>query len=281
MITTAQGIDPQAVLQFIVLQQQDPTSACAYLGTEPEGIRRDLEGLDQHWLETVRASVSTDGRIVGAAIIEWDEEMDRSWVYGPWVDKGSWHTESPALLTAVTAQAPVGGHEMYADVAHEDLAWLAARSGWRSGEANFEYARTSRVPTAPRDPEIRPATSADEAAIQELHDHEFPGTYARTSELIDPDGRYSTLVIAPEGRVLGYVASQLHDESTVYLDFLAVRPEARRTGAGTRLINGAQNASGRERVALTVDENRPEAREFYAATDFRLGAVTRPYRQRP
>ncbi|MFC5298419.1 GNAT family N-acetyltransferase [Brachybacterium tyrofermentans] len=268
-------------MDFIVRQQQSADTACAYLGTEPSDIRGDLEALDQHWTETVRVAVSDTGRIIGAAVIEWDEGLDRSWVHGPWVGEGEWRSVSPALLEAVTTQAPVGRHEMYASVDHGEMAWLASHCGWRSGEANFEYARTSSVPTGDIDPAIRPAVLADEAAIRELHDQEFPGTYARAAELVSPDGPYSTLVIAPEGKVLGYVAFQLQGESTLYLDFIAVHTDARRAGIGVTLIDGAQQSSGRERVVLTVDEHRPEARAFYASLGFELEAATRPYRMSP
>lgn len=280
MLMTSQDIDPQAVLDFIVRQQQSPETACGYLGTDPSGIREDLEELDQHWLETLRASVSADGRIIGAAVIEWDEGLDRSWVHGPWVEKDAQRTAGPTLLAAMLAQAPVGGHEMYADVGNDGMAWLADHCRWQAGEANFEYLRRSPAPADAGVPGIRPATSADEPAVRELHDHEFPGTYASASELLDPDSRYTTEVIASEGTVLGYVASQPQDESTVYVDFVAVHPDARRSGIGERLINGAHQRSGRDKVALTVDENRPAARAFYDSTGFELTATTRPYRLR-
>ena len=80
MLMTSQDIDPEAILDAIVRRQQAPETACAYLGTDPSEIRADLESLDQHWLETVRVSASTAGRILGAAVIEWDQELDRSWV---------------------------------------------------------------------------------------------------------------------------------------------------------------------------------------------------------
>ena len=98
MLMTSQDIDPQAILDAIVRQQQAPETACAYLGTDPSEIRADLESLDQHWLETVRVSASTDGRILGAAVIEWDQELDRSWVYGPWMEEGTWLTAGPFAL---------------------------------------------------------------------------------------------------------------------------------------------------------------------------------------
>lgn len=274
----SEGFDQQAVLDFIVRQQQSADTACAYLGTEPSDIRGDLEALDQRWTETVRVAVSDTGRIIGAAVIEWDEGLDRAWVHGPWADESEWRSMSPALLAAVTAQAPVRNHEMYASVDHDGMAWLAAHCGWRSGEANFEYARTSPVPTGDSAPGIRSAVLADEAAIRELHDREFPGTYARAAELVSPVGPYSTMVIAPEGTVRGYVAFQLQGESTLYVDFIAVHPDARRAGMGVTLIDGAQQSSGRERVALTVDEHRPEARAFYASLGFEVEAATQPYR---
>lgn len=281
MLMTSQDIDHQAVLDFIVHQQQSPETACAYLGTDSSDIRGDLEGLDQHWLETVRVFVSADGRILGAAVIEWDEELDRSWVHGPWVEMDAWLTAGPSLLAAVTAQAPVANHEMYADVGNDGMARLADHCGWQAGEANFEYRRASPAPDRAPASGTRPATSADEPALRALHDHEFPGTYASASELLDPGSSYSTLVIAPEGTVLGYVASQLQGDSTVYVDFVAVHPDARRRGIGERLINGAQERSGRNTIALTVDENHPAARAFYASTGFELTAATRPYRLRP
>lgn len=280
MIATSQNIDPQAALDFIVRHQQSRETACTYIGTKASEIQRDLEGLDQHWLETVRASVSADGQITGVVIIEWDRKMDRSWVYGPWIEEAAWESEGPALLAAATEQAPVSNHEMYADIANERMAWLAAQNGWQSGEANFEYLRTSHPASETVPSSIRPATCEDEVAIRQLHDREFPGTYALASALVDPASKYSTLVFAVEGHVLGFVASQLQDESTVYIDFVAVHPAGRRQRVGANLVDAAQHSARRERVALTVDENRPEARAFYDSLGFTVTAATRPYRQR-
>ena len=130
----------------------------------------------------------------------------------------------------------------------------------------------------PQEPDDEPARTT----LRKLHEREFPGTYATTAELLDPDGTYSTSVIDGEGGPVGYVSWQLQGEDVVYIDFLAVHPGARRKGLGQRLIAAAQEASGRSTVALTVDEHRPDARAFYAALGFTLTAATRPYRlQRP
>ncbi|MGO1835330.1 MAG: GNAT family N-acetyltransferase [Actinomycetaceae bacterium] len=301
MIVASQDIDPAAVLDLIVRHQQTPRTACAYLGTERSDAQDDLEGLDQHWLQTVRVSVA-DGRVVGAAVVEWDEDMDRSWIYGPWVEETRWREDAPALLRAVTAQAPVSGHELFASVDHLGMAWLAGTSGWRPGAVAYECARTlvpadvpgangtsdvpgapevpgaSEVADSPLGPDLRWATPADLPAIRALHDAEFPDTYARAEELIADGGSYRTVVLAAGGDVVGYATARTQGDDAVYLDFLAVRPDARRTGAGRRLLEGVQRGFGRPSMTLSVDENRPGSREFFAGAGFAVAAATRPYR---
>lgn len=278
MPITSRAIDHQAVLDFIVEQQQSPATACAYLGTDAESIKDDLKGLDQPWTETLHISTAEDGRLTGAVVIEWDEELARSWVYGPWMEQDAWVAHGPALLGTVTSLAPVGDHEMYADVAHREMAELATRCGWRHGEANFEYSRTAPVPANEPDPQIRPATAEDLPRVRALHDAEFPGTYASAVELLDRAGRYSTLVLDDGDGVRGYVAYQHQGRDGVYLDFITVDPTARRAGIGELLITAAHQCTGRQRIELTVDENRAGARAFYEALGFDQVAATRPYR---
>src|SRR5699024_7457011 len=178
--------------------------------------------------------------------------------------------------------APSTAHEWHAAAAHDGSACPAQHCGWRAGEATFELRGTSPPPAGPQASDACAATGADEPTLRELHEREFPGTYATTEQLLDPDGTYSTSVIDGERAPAGYVSWQLQGEAAVYIDFLAAYPGARRKGLGQRLIAAAQEASGRSTVALTVDEHRPDARAFYAALGFTVTAATRPYRlQRP
>lgn len=271
-------VDPRAVLALIVERQRRPETACAYLGTDPSGIARDLEGLDQPWTRTVRIATAEDGRLIGAVVVEWDEDGDRSWVHGPWTHDDAWQDAAPALLAAITEEAPVSRHEMYADVRHTGMAWLAENGSWRTGEANFEYERTTRDLAEALDPGIRRARPADRDAVAALHDAEFPGTYASAADLLDPEGPYSVAVAESEGTVHGYVAWQSQEHDTAYVDFLAVAPDARRSGIGVRLLDAVGHVAGRHRITLTVDEHRPGARAFYVELGFEVVAATRPYR---
>ena len=57
-----------------------------YLGVEEEGIRAELADLHPAWTETVRVARDDAGTIAGAALVEWDDELGRAWIFGPWID---------------------------------------------------------------------------------------------------------------------------------------------------------------------------------------------------
>jgi ribosomal protein S18 acetylase RimI-like enzyme len=270
--------DAEAALDLIVRLQQDPATATAYLGKERGDIASDLSELDQPWTETGRIVMSPDGRLLGVAVIEWDKEADRSWVHGPWLEADVSDADADALLAAVTSQAPVGTHEMYAGIENTSMARLAERAGWRTGEANFEYGRVREPGSVGPDPAVRAGSCDDLDAVRSLHDGEFPGTYATASELLDPAGNYRTLVYTPGATVLGYIAWQERSKDTIYVDFVAAYADLRRRGVGSRLLDAAQAASGRSRVELTVDEHRTGALAFYETLGFTVQAATRPYR---
>lgn len=284
MLAAPTSEDLDDALRLILEAQRDPATACAYLGDDEAEIRADLEGLDQDWRETLRVSRDADGAVDGAALVEWDEALDRSWVHGPWTRAGRWEQQAPALLRTVIAQAPVGHHEMYAGVENTQMAWLTEHCGWAAGEANFEYERPvghddGEAPTAAG--AVRPATRQDLPAVSALHEAEFPGTYASAADLLDDQGTYTTFVREADGQILGYLSCQMQGESTLYVDFLAVLPEARHRGVARTLLETAPARMGARTVTLTVDENKSDALRFYEATGFTRAAATRPYRLRP
>lgn len=268
----------RAALGFIAEQQLDPATACAYVGTLSDGLEQDLDELDQPWMQTLRGCTNPSGDITGAAVIEWDEETDRSWVHGPWATRDTWDTDALPLLEAVTAQAPVHKHEMYSAVRNERMAHLAKRAGWRVGEANFEYSRESeqrRVSAA--DFPVRRATLDDLVPVGRLHDAEFPGTYATARQLLDSAGPYTVLITERDGQILGYVAGQQQDDDT-YIDYLAVHPSGRRSGIGTALLGALEDEIPGRVTTLTVDEEHDSARRMYESVGFTLRAATRGYR---
>ncbi len=279
------------VVAFIVAQQRRPERNVAYLGTEPDGVAAELAGLTPPWATTARV-IREDGRIVGAAVVEWDLEIGRSWVMGPWVahDGARWLELAGPLLDAALAQVPdaVDRHEMAGDLANLDLAALAAGRGWTATEPNHVLSVDAEEVAAWPDQDLaglRPATPADLDGIRALHDAEFLGTYASAAQLVggQQDGSRTTLVVgADSGRVAAYASGHVDDDGQGCLDFVAVHPDHQGRGLGGQAVVAVVRdllprcPSGV--VSLTVQDHRVPARALYRRLGFRAGGVLVGYR---
>ena len=133
------------------------------------------------------------------------------------------------------------------------------------------------------DPRRRPD---DLAAIAEVHDAEFPGTYATAGQLASGDGTRVVLVVpataGEPGALAGYAAGQVHPDGEGFIDFIAVHPRARGAGVGRRLVTALTRellaASTVGRVALVVQDHRDAARALYQQLGFRADADFVAYR---
>jgi ribosomal protein S18 acetylase RimI-like enzyme len=225
-------------------------------------------------------------------VAEWEVELGRSWINGPWVagDDPAWTEAANVLLDAALALLPdqVTRHEMSGDVANQRLAALAASRGWHTSEANHVLVADAAVVAAWPASDgsgLRPATIDDVDAIQPLHDAEFPDTYASAAQLVEGqlDGSRVVLVAEVEdedggdGRVVGYAAGEVHDDGEGFIDFLVVDPTVLRSGIGGRLVTALArrllDRSSLGRVALTVQDRRAPARALYEHLGFRPDGV--------
>lgn len=263
-------------LDLAIAAQQSPETACAYLGTDADDIRADLEDLDQPWPQTLRILTAQDGSVTAACAIEWDEESGRAWLQGPWAAGAVSAADLAGLVDACVAVSPVKKVEMYADQANTAMALAAAELGWRTGETNHEYELSGPLTAGACTATIRSATGDDLEAVSALHEAEFPGTYATARQLL-ADGEYTTLLAEDSSGLLGYAAGQPRGER-LYLDFVAVASSARRRGVARALLAALQERIGPAGIRLTVDGAKSEVLAAYDALGFRQTAVTLPYR---
>lgn len=289
--------DLDDVLALIAAEQARPERRCTYVGTEVAGIRAELDALHPPWTETLRVVTDDDGRVRGAVVVEWDESLGRSWILGPWVegDAAAWDEVAAGLLDAAIAQVPggVSRHEVCSDVSNELLGELAAERGWHRSEVNHALvADAATVAAWPPDDDptlpLRDAVADDLPAIRPLHDAEFPDTYATAEQLVAgaADGSRVVLVVpAPDGderRLLGYAAGRVQPDGEGFIDFVAVRDDARGAGVGVRLVTALTRellaAGTTGRAALTVQERRTAARRLYERLGFRLDESFVAYR---
>jgi ribosomal protein S18 acetylase RimI-like enzyme len=287
-----------AVVSLIARQQADPARQITYVGTAADGIRAELDGLEPSWAGTVRVVDGAGGGgrgITGVVVVEWDDDLGRAWILGPWVegDGQAWHRAAGELLDAALDQLPeaVLQHELSGDVANTRLAALAAQRGWAPTEANHALVADAATVAAWGPGEdgdgLRPAGSGDVASIAPLHDAEFPATYADAARLVAGQAEGARVVlVAPggdgEGGVAGYAAGQVHEDGEGFIDFVAVAPGQRGTGVGRRLVQAltrellARSTAGR--VSLTVQHHRAPARALYEQLGFRPDGTFLAYR---
>lgn len=280
-MSEARRVEPSeldALLDFIAERQADPATGTCYLGTERASIRLELEELGDAWPGSALVVTDPAGRIVGASVTEADPELGRSWIHGPWVADDRWDDLAPPLLEAAIALCPpeVQAHEFSGDVSNRRMADLAAELGWTASVPNHVFvANADTASTWPDDdPRVRAPRPDDFAAIDPLHAAEFPNTYLATRPMINEGiaGDRITLVSEAAGAVLGYAAGRVQPDGTGYLDFIAVVPQARRSGAGLgllvtvsrRIIESAPAGD----VNLTVQEHRAPAIALYQRLGF-------------
>ena len=281
-----------AVVAIITAEQQRPYRTIVYAGDTADGIRAELDDLEPPWTATLR-TVRDGGRLVGVAVAEWDEELGRAWLWGPWIDgdDDAWDRWARALVEEVSAQLPaaVTSRELSGTVANARLRRLADELGWPASETNHAYVvrgdAAARWPTGGDDDGLRGVVAEDLALITPLHDLEFPASYFSSQQLIEraADGEQIVVVATTaDGRFAGYAAGRIQPDGAGYLDFVAVDPTARGTGAGRRLVTGICRrllaAATKDEVHLTVQDHRAPARSLYEALGFRHEMAFAAYR---
>jgi ribosomal protein S18 acetylase RimI-like enzyme len=164
----------------------------------------------------------------------------------------------------------------------------AALSGTEPQQAGFsgtgpQQAALSggKPPQAPAWPlplgiSVRPAETADLAALLALHETLFPSSYLKPSDFAEAVGDASRRLLAccaADGSLLGYLhAKDDAEQPEIYIDYLGVAPEARGQGLGGALLAAALGwgrALGRPRASLTVREDRAAALALYERSGFR------------
>jgi len=295
----ATDADREEVIALVVGEQARPERNVPAVGDDPDGLRAELAELDPPWPRAAVVQRDDGHRLVGAAHVEWDAEVDRAWVGGPWIagDDAAWADHADPLVEAVLALVPdgIGSIELSGNVDHTAMAALARRRGLEPTVVNHVLvldAATAATWAAPRlDAGIRPIRADDLAVIGPLHDTEFPGTHLPASRLAppaDPDGSGTadhrrTAVVLDEGEgPVGYAVGQVLPDGEGYVDYLGVVAAARGRGIGRRLVTALcrdlLERAPLGRVALTVEDPRAPARALYATLGFRIEASIVGYR---
>ncbi len=278
-VAPVEADDLDAVLDLIAAEQAEPARGTTMLGDTRDGIAAELGEVEPDWTATVRAA-REDGRVVGAVVVDRDDEAGRAWIQGPWVAGGDdvWARWARPLLDAALEQLPAGTErvEMNGDVANVRMAALASELGWTTSEVSHVFVAGAGAAESWPDPgvKIREATAAERETIRPLHDQEFPATYAPVDRLLpdEPDDKFHVIVAEDGERFLGYAAGNVQPDGAGYLDYLAVSDAARGHGAGRDLLVAISrwlvDTAPKSDVNLTVQDHRTPARRLYESLGF-------------
>lgn len=285
-------LSSERLLEWIIGCQSDPTTGTAYLGDTPEGVREELQGLDQDWTDTVRV-VTVPGEPVAACAVEWDEEPATAWIQGPWGSPDAVEAWGETLVEAMVGQLPaaITTLEVCGDVRNTAMGELAERLAWTPTAVNHamvlpvEDAQSVAARSSvdrPAGITVRNALEQDLPRLATLHESEFPEAYVTSAQLLS---RHLTVVAVLDEALVGYASGQIQDDGQAYIDFTAVDPAARRRGVGRSLILAvieqllqAADAERLTQVHLTVREEKAPARALYESLGFRTDAAIRGYR---
>ena len=223
-----------------------------------------------------------NGEIVGACGSQHDAAGEQSWLWGPWVDgPAGWRSAAPALLDALLARLPRPVRRVEAFLHAENragLGFLQSR-GFTLGALTHLYVVPRPVLPPAADGSLPALRAAHEVAFARLHAETFPaGGSTPAGVLLDGrDDEHAIFAAAAGLRLLGYVCvSANRAPREGFIEYLAVRPNARGRGIGTRLLQTALRWTFEERrlpqAALCVSERRAGARRVYESTGFRLHA---------
>lgn len=287
-----------------------PERHCTYASSSAEDIAAEVSEVDR-WSERTVVAVRDD-RVLGWILADADDELGRVWWWGPFLDPdtvplpddpddptASADVLADALLARGRELLPDGidGEELAIDERSDLLARLAGRNGFQAEEASacLELRPGDLVSDAPVVPGVRiePLSSRTADAVAALHDLAFPGTHTTGRSLVDPEAdtehRWVAVDEAGAGAdgtddvsVVGYVATERHQDGSCYVDFLAVDPARRGAGIGRALVHHASRVGlddGATYAHLTVRVSNAPARALYDSLGYRTDRIVVPYRR--
>lgn len=261
--------DLAAVVEFVALLNVRAEHRIGYLGDKPAEISQELL---EHGAIDNAFVVRQNGDLVGFMAIDIDEELDRSYLLGPFVDHDNWNKIASRLVSESLAMVPDNATkqlEMFFDLANGNLAKLGQALGFET----YKDVRTLRFDRSDLDGIERgtaiPVELRHYESLVKLHDRTFPNTHLPGARLIDGLSDHKACFVRTESdEVAGYVYLEVDGTTgSASLEFVGTAERARGRGIGADLVRtGLHWMFGFESVSetwLVVDEDNTGAQKIY------------------
>jgi ribosomal protein S18 acetylase RimI-like enzyme len=261
--------DLATAAEFVASLNVQSAHRIGYFGDKPEEISRELleyGAIDHSFI------ARQDDRFIGFMAMDIDEELNRSYFYGPLVENEPWDEVAHELVKRCLELVPDGATgqlEMFFDLDNSNVTRLGRAFGFET----YKDVRTLRFDRADLVNLMRgtavPLDVQHHDGLVALHDRLFPNTYLPGRRLIEGlDEHKACFVRANDGEVLGYVYLEVDDTTgAANLEFVGTDEKARGRGVGADLVRtGLHWMFGFDSVSetwLVVDEDNLGAQKLY------------------
>ena len=269
-----------AVVEFVAPLNVKAEHRIGYLGDKPEEITQEL--LEYRAIDHAFVA-RQNGELVGFLAVDVDDELDRSYLIGPFVNHQSvvspsrprdehWDEVANRLVSECLAIIPdntTAQIEMFFDRSNDNISKLGHSLGFRTYKdvRTFRFDRSGfvkieRGTASPAEARLHPS-------LVELHDRTFPNTHLPGTRMIEGLGQYKACFVRAESdEVVGYIYLEVDDTTgSASLEFLGTAERARGRGIGADLVRtGLRWMFGFDSVSetwLVVDEDNAGARRLY------------------
>ena len=259
---------------LIARQNQTPESQCIHSGEGRESILQTMLKW-QAVSEICFAIAVEEGRLVGLHGAEFDEELARGWLWGPFVLVEDWTGVAGDLLVKLLEMLPpaVRRLDFFLHERNQRGLRFYLDHGFHSIQTSHVYvALRPPVPIAPSEPcQLLAGDQAE--AFRTLHDSVFPKTYYTGQDILDQlDGDHQVFVCSSGKDLEGYVYANVDEGGEGYVEFIGVRAELHGRGLGQRLLLTAMDwlfsVKSVAQVGLTVSDDQVNARSLYEKAGF-------------
>lgn len=273
--------DFEAISTLIASQNKYPETHCIHSDTGGDaqtilGEMNRLAGDDE--LRLVMSSV--DGRLSGVLGCEFDLELGRGWLRGPFIvdSTADWSETAATLYDELLAVLPSSIHQLdtFLDIANTRGNDFYLSRGFKRIRLVHVYECPPPENDNQGSDQCEPLSLPDTEKFVVLHDSIFPGTYATGQRILDKmDGRHQVFVCRQEEEIIGYCCANIDDDTGEgAFDFLGVREDFRGRGIGRKLMQSALHwffeVKKLPKVILVVHDDLANARSLYESVGFRL-----------
>lgn len=263
----------------------------ANVGADEIGIVNDLQEFETELFVERDAT----GAIIGAAGFDFDEPLNRSFLYGPWSIDDGWKERAARLFARVIAAAPRETRDIECAFDTENL-----RAASFADDHGFELVRDHYTMGFSRgdheltpDSDIREMNDEEHSAVMELHERCFAGTWPSGQQLLEQLGKgpdRKIFVIHTGGQLTGYLfATVERGTGEAFVDNIGVDETVRGRGLASRLLTHGLwwmfSFDEIQEIELSVRQENAAAvrvyenagfRKLYEIRQVRMPVATRP-----